>query len=43
MICCVGAKAPIERVSDMFEIFVDSGANIPAVFVEKYDINVIAL
>ena len=26
----------------MFEIFVDSGANIPAVFVEKYDINVIA-
>jgi DegV family protein with EDD domain len=26
----------------MFEIFVDSGANIPAVFVEKYNINVIA-
>ena len=25
----------------MFEIFVDSGANIPAVYVEKYKINVI--
>ena len=31
----------IRKETAMFEIFVDSGANIPAVYVEKYKINVI--